>query len=105
MKHALCFLALRCIWIEEQSMDTNGQKGTRQLKERRKEGMLIHWASHRMAIISPKVVVCQALKVKLKSAIEMSSRRVAEWFRNAVLDHPKLQNLRMLKAKAKSRWH
>ncbi|KAG5589996.1 hypothetical protein H5410_040510 [Solanum commersonii] len=28
------------IWIEEQSMDTNGQKGTRQLKERRKEGIV-----------------------------------------------------------------
>ncbi|WMV54747.1 hypothetical protein MTR67_048132 [Solanum verrucosum] len=30
-----------CIWIEEQSMDTIEQKGTRQLKERRKERMWI----------------------------------------------------------------
>ncbi|KAG5619846.1 hypothetical protein H5410_005064, partial [Solanum commersonii] len=28
------------IWIEEQSMDTNEQKGTRQLKERRKKGIV-----------------------------------------------------------------
>ncbi|WMV33111.1 hypothetical protein MTR67_026496 [Solanum verrucosum] len=58
-------------------MDTNGQKGTRLLKERRKE-------------------VCQALKEKIKSARERSSRRVAEQFRDAVLDRPKLQNLRTL---------
>ncbi|KAG5593766.1 hypothetical protein H5410_034998 [Solanum commersonii] len=60
-------------------------------------------ASRRMAIISPKVPVCQALTKKIKSTRERSSRRVAEWFRDAVLDHPKLQNLRMLKAKAKRR--
>ncbi|KAG5580604.1 hypothetical protein H5410_051231 [Solanum commersonii] len=30
-----------CIWIKEQNMDTNEQKGTRQLKERRKEGLMI----------------------------------------------------------------
>uniref|UniRef100_M1DYE3 Uncharacterized protein n=1 Tax=Solanum tuberosum TaxID=4113 RepID=M1DYE3_SOLTU len=58
-----------------------------------------------MAMISSKVPVCQALKVKIKSAIEKSSRRVAERFCDAVLDLPKLQNLKMLKAKAKWRWN
>uniref|UniRef100_M1DGB8 Uncharacterized protein n=1 Tax=Solanum tuberosum TaxID=4113 RepID=M1DGB8_SOLTU len=47
------------------------------------------------------VPLYQALKAKIKSAIEMSSRRVAEWFRDAVLDRPKLHNLRIVKAKAK----
>ncbi|WMV30761.1 hypothetical protein MTR67_024146 [Solanum verrucosum] len=84
---------LRGIWFEEQSMDTNEQKGTRQLKEQRKEGLMIrltHWASHRLAMISPKVPVRQALKEKIKWAIERSSRHVAERFRDAVLDRPKL---------------
>ncbi|WMV25120.1 hypothetical protein MTR67_018505 [Solanum verrucosum] len=52
-------------------------------------------------MILPKVPVCQALKEKIKSTIERSSRRVAEQFRYAVLDRPKLQNLKMLKAKEK----
>ncbi|WMV25227.1 hypothetical protein MTR67_018612 [Solanum verrucosum] len=43
-----------------------------------------------MAVIWPKIPVCQALKEKIKSAMEWSSRRVAERFRDAVLDHPKL---------------
>uniref|UniRef100_M1DGS2 Polyprotein protein n=1 Tax=Solanum tuberosum TaxID=4113 RepID=M1DGS2_SOLTU len=42
---------------------------------------------------------------KIKSAREMSSRHVTERFRDAVLDCPKLRNLRMLKAKAKRRWN
>uniref|UniRef100_M1E079 Uncharacterized protein n=1 Tax=Solanum tuberosum TaxID=4113 RepID=M1E079_SOLTU len=54
-----------------------------------------------MAIILPKVLVCQALKEKTKLARERSSRRVTEWFCDAVLDRPKLQNLRMRKAKEK----
>ncbi|WMV58962.1 hypothetical protein MTR67_052347 [Solanum verrucosum] len=58
-----------------------------------------------MAIISPKVPVCQAMKVKIKSVRKRSSRRVAGWFHDVVLDRPKLQNLRMLKAKAKRRWN
>ncbi|WMV50396.1 hypothetical protein MTR67_043781 [Solanum verrucosum] len=84
-------------------MDINGQNGTRQLKEQRKEGMLIAYSTGRVAEWSPKVLVCQALKEKIMSAIERSSRRVAERFRNAVLDRPQLQNFRMLKAKAKRR--
>lgn len=84
-------------------MDTNGQKGTRHLKERRKEGMLIAYSTGRVAEWSPKVLVCQALKDKIMLAIERSSRRVAERFRDAKLDRPQLQNLRMLKAKAKRR--
>uniref|UniRef100_M1DNB5 Uncharacterized protein n=1 Tax=Solanum tuberosum TaxID=4113 RepID=M1DNB5_SOLTU len=46
--------------------------------------------------------VCQALKEKINSVIEMSSRRVVERFRDAMLYRPKLQNLKLLKAKAKS---
>uniref|UniRef100_M1DFC5 Integrase core domain containing protein n=1 Tax=Solanum tuberosum TaxID=4113 RepID=M1DFC5_SOLTU len=52
-----------------------------------------------MAMISPKVTVCQALKEKIKSVMGWSSRRVAERFCDAVFDRPKLQNVRMLKAK------
>uniref|UniRef100_M1DCM7 Uncharacterized protein n=1 Tax=Solanum tuberosum TaxID=4113 RepID=M1DCM7_SOLTU len=97
-----------CIWIEEQSLDNNGQKRNKvakRTKKRRLVDRLIHWASHRTVTISPKVPVCQALKEKIKSAIEKGSRCVVEWFRDAVLDHPKLQNLRMLKAKGKRRWN
>uniref|UniRef100_M1CYX1 Uncharacterized protein n=1 Tax=Solanum tuberosum TaxID=4113 RepID=M1CYX1_SOLTU len=75
----LQFSNISGIWIEEQSMDTNGQK--------------------------EQVPVFQALKEKIKMDIEMSSGHVAEWFRNAMLDRPKLQNLRMLKAKEKRRWN
>ncbi|WMV33054.1 hypothetical protein MTR67_026439, partial [Solanum verrucosum] len=49
--------------------------------------------------------VCQALKKKINLARERSSRRVTEWFCDAVLDRPKLQNLMMLKAKAIRRWN
>ncbi|WMV32905.1 hypothetical protein MTR67_026290 [Solanum verrucosum] len=34
---------------------------------------------------------------------ERSSRRITEWFRDAVLDRPKLQTLRKLKAKVEGR--
>uniref|UniRef100_M1DN46 Polyprotein protein n=1 Tax=Solanum tuberosum TaxID=4113 RepID=M1DN46_SOLTU len=74
-------------------MDTNKQKGTRQLAERQKrrpEDRLNHWASSRMALTSPNVPMCQALKEKIKSAIEKSSRQVTERFRDAVLHRPKL---------------
>uniref|UniRef100_M1DPS0 Uncharacterized protein n=1 Tax=Solanum tuberosum TaxID=4113 RepID=M1DPS0_SOLTU len=54
-----------------------------------------------MAITSPKVPVCQALKEKVKSARKRSSRRVAKKFCDAVLDCPKLRNLKMRKAKEK----
>ncbi|WMV50384.1 hypothetical protein MTR67_043769 [Solanum verrucosum] len=58
-----------------------------------------------MAITSPKLLVCQTLEEKIKLAREKSSRRITEWFRDAVLDCPKLQNLKMLKAKTKRRWN
>uniref|UniRef100_M1DKI1 Uncharacterized protein n=1 Tax=Solanum tuberosum TaxID=4113 RepID=M1DKI1_SOLTU len=45
--------------------------------------------------------MCQALKEKIKLARERSSQRIIEWFRDAVLDRPKLQTWKMLKAKAK----
>uniref|UniRef100_M1DK27 Uncharacterized protein n=1 Tax=Solanum tuberosum TaxID=4113 RepID=M1DK27_SOLTU len=80
-------------------------KATERMKKRRPVDRLIHWASQRVAIISPKVPVCQGLKEKIKLARERSSRRVTEWFRGTMLDRPKLQNLRMLKAKAKRRWN
>ncbi|KAG5590765.1 hypothetical protein H5410_041279 [Solanum commersonii] len=40
------------------------------------------------------------LQEKIKLARERGSRRIAEWFCDAMLDRPKLKNLRMLKAKA-----
>ncbi|WMV13625.1 hypothetical protein MTR67_007010 [Solanum verrucosum] len=46
-----------------------------------------------MAIISPKVLVCQALKEKIKSTRERSSRCVAEWFHDAVIGSPKVIEL------------
>uniref|UniRef100_M1DVC7 Uncharacterized protein n=1 Tax=Solanum tuberosum TaxID=4113 RepID=M1DVC7_SOLTU len=71
---------------------TERNKAAERTKKTRPGDRLIHWASRRMSITSPKVSVCQALKEKIKSAMEWSSRRVAEWFRDAVFDHPKLQN-------------
>ncbi|WMV45973.1 hypothetical protein MTR67_039358 [Solanum verrucosum] len=47
--------------------------------------------------------MCQALKEKTKLVRERSSRRITEWFHDAVLDRPKLQPLRKLKAKEKGR--
>ncbi|KAG5610155.1 hypothetical protein H5410_021436, partial [Solanum commersonii] len=44
----------------------------------------------RMALTSSNVPMCQALKEKIKSAIEESSQRVAKRFRDAVLHRPKL---------------
>uniref|UniRef100_M1DXL8 Polyprotein protein n=1 Tax=Solanum tuberosum TaxID=4113 RepID=M1DXL8_SOLTU len=80
-------------------------KAVKRTKKRGPDDRLTKWASRRMAMISPKVVVFQALKEKIKSALERRSWRGAERFRGAVLDHPKLQNLKMLKAKAKRRWN
>ncbi|WMV30594.1 hypothetical protein MTR67_023979 [Solanum verrucosum] len=77
------------------------EQGSSKNEERRHEDRLIHWASRRTAKISPNVPVCQALKKKIKSAIEMSSQRVVERFRDAMLDCLELWNLKMLKAKAK----
>uniref|UniRef100_M1D9Z9 Uncharacterized protein n=1 Tax=Solanum tuberosum TaxID=4113 RepID=M1D9Z9_SOLTU len=78
-------------------------KAAKRTKKRRSDDRLTHWTSRRMAIVLPKVPVCQALKEKLKSAIKKSSQRVGERFRDVVLDQPKLQNLKMLKAKEKRR--
>uniref|UniRef100_M1D8A3 Integrase core domain containing protein n=1 Tax=Solanum tuberosum TaxID=4113 RepID=M1D8A3_SOLTU len=55
--------------------------------------------------IEPKVPVCQALKERTKLARERSSRRITEWFCDVVLDRPKLETLRMLKAKVEGRWN
>uniref|UniRef100_M1DE65 Putative plant transposon protein domain-containing protein n=1 Tax=Solanum tuberosum TaxID=4113 RepID=M1DE65_SOLTU len=42
-------------------------------------------------MVSPNIPVCQALKKKIKSAIEKSSQRVTEQFRDAVLYRPKTE--------------
>uniref|UniRef100_M1DS29 Uncharacterized protein n=1 Tax=Solanum tuberosum TaxID=4113 RepID=M1DS29_SOLTU len=86
-------------------MSKKRNKTVERTNNRGTDDRLTHWASHRMATILPKVPVCQTLKEKIKSAIERRSRQVTEWFRDAVLDRPKLQNLKMLKAKAKRRWN
>lgn len=70
-------------------MDNNLQKGTKR-DERTKKWK---YGDHQMFITSPNVPVCQAMKDKTKLVRERSSRRIAEWFRDAVLDRPKLQNL------------
>uniref|UniRef100_M1D9S4 Uncharacterized protein n=1 Tax=Solanum tuberosum TaxID=4113 RepID=M1D9S4_SOLTU len=69
-------------------MDTKEQKGIKaaeRTKKRRPDDRLIHWVSCRVAIISPKFPVCKALKEKIKSTRERSSRCVAEWFRDVVV--------------------
>ncbi|WMV54947.1 hypothetical protein MTR67_048332 [Solanum verrucosum] len=57
-----------------------------------------------MALISPNVPVCQALKEKIKSVIKRSSRRVVEQFRDVVPYRPKLQNLKDTEGKNKRRY-
>uniref|UniRef100_M1DF42 Putative plant transposon protein domain-containing protein n=1 Tax=Solanum tuberosum TaxID=4113 RepID=M1DF42_SOLTU len=82
-----------------------GNKATERTKKRRPEDCLNHWASRRMAMISPNVPVCQAMKEKIKSAIERNCGRVIERFLDAVSYLPKLQSLRLVNAKAKRRWN
>ncbi|WMV08909.1 hypothetical protein MTR67_002294 [Solanum verrucosum] len=45
------------------------------------------------------------MKDKIKLVKERNSWRIAEWFRDVVLDHPKLQTWRILKANAKTLWN
>ncbi|WMV57667.1 hypothetical protein MTR67_051052 [Solanum verrucosum] len=78
-------------------------KADKRTKKRRYEDRLTHWASRQTALASPNVPVCEPLKEKFKSAIEKSSQRVTERFRDALPYRPKLHNLKMLKAKAKRR--
>uniref|UniRef100_M1DRA2 Uncharacterized protein n=1 Tax=Solanum tuberosum TaxID=4113 RepID=M1DRA2_SOLTU len=85
-------------------MDTIEQKRiktTKRTKKGRHEDRLNHWASHRMALVSPNVPVCQALKEKIKSEIERSSRRITDQFRDAVPYRPKLQDLKDAEGKSK----
>uniref|UniRef100_M1DJQ7 Uncharacterized protein n=1 Tax=Solanum tuberosum TaxID=4113 RepID=M1DJQ7_SOLTU len=80
------------IWIEGQSMDTieKRNKAAERTKKRRPEDRLSHWTSRRMAL------------EKIKSAIERSSRRVTEQFRDAVPYRPKLQNFKDAEGKRKT---
>uniref|UniRef100_M1CTW6 Uncharacterized protein n=1 Tax=Solanum tuberosum TaxID=4113 RepID=M1CTW6_SOLTU len=73
----LVLFLFACIWIEEQSMDTNLQKGTKRAERRKKRepsDRQVHLASRRVGIRPPNVLVCQALKEKIKLARERSSR-------------------------------
>uniref|UniRef100_M1DNW1 Uncharacterized protein n=1 Tax=Solanum tuberosum TaxID=4113 RepID=M1DNW1_SOLTU len=54
-----------------------------------------------MAMISPKVPMYQALKEKIKSARERSSRRFAERFRDAVIGLPKVTELENVEGQTK----
>ncbi|WMV58489.1 hypothetical protein MTR67_051874, partial [Solanum verrucosum] len=85
------------IWIEGQSMDIIEQKGTRQLKERRKEGLRVpileeenlvgerkeQSASRRTvprcSAISPKVTKPEDAEDKSKMAMKMIKGRIANW--------------------------
>ncbi|WMV25070.1 hypothetical protein MTR67_018455 [Solanum verrucosum] len=95
------------IWIDEQRKDTNLQKGikraegTKKCKPGDRQAQL---ASRPTNSRPPKVPVCQALKERTILARERNRRQIAEWFRDAVLDRPKLHTLRMLKAKVEGRW-
>uniref|UniRef100_M1DED9 Gag-pol protein n=1 Tax=Solanum tuberosum TaxID=4113 RepID=M1DED9_SOLTU len=71
-----------------------GNKAAKRTKKRRPVDRLIHWASRRVAITSPKVLVCQALKEKIKLVREMSSQHVAERFRDAVIGSSKVTELK-----------
>ncbi|WMV08524.1 hypothetical protein MTR67_001909 [Solanum verrucosum] len=51
--------------------------------------------------VSPNVPVCQALKEKIKSPIDRSSRRVTEQFRDTVPYRPKLQDFKDVEGKSK----
>uniref|UniRef100_M1A2T3 Uncharacterized protein n=1 Tax=Solanum tuberosum TaxID=4113 RepID=M1A2T3_SOLTU len=79
-------------------------KAADRTKKRRPEDRLNHWASRRIALVSPNVPVCQALKEKIKSAIERSSRRIVEQFRDTMPYTQSYRTSRMLKVKAKRRY-
>uniref|UniRef100_M1DEP1 Uncharacterized protein n=1 Tax=Solanum tuberosum TaxID=4113 RepID=M1DEP1_SOLTU len=86
-------------------MDANEQKGTKWLKEGRKNGLTIAKSIRRVAerpTTSPNVPVCLALKKKVKFARKGSSWGIIEQFRKASPYHPMIQNVKMLKEKAKS---
>ncbi|KAG5630812.1 hypothetical protein H5410_002529, partial [Solanum commersonii] len=46
------------------------------MKKKRPDHRLTHWVSRQVAMISPKVSACQAIKEKIKWAIERSSRQM-----------------------------
>uniref|UniRef100_M1DU71 Uncharacterized protein n=1 Tax=Solanum tuberosum TaxID=4113 RepID=M1DU71_SOLTU len=79
------------------------KKEQNELKGGRKESLVIAKSVWRVAEwpFDRLKFQCASLKEKIKLARERSCRRVAKWFRDAVLDRPKLHNLKMLKAKAK----
>ncbi|KAG5615236.1 hypothetical protein H5410_015060 [Solanum commersonii] len=70
------------IWIEEQSIDTNLQKGTKRAERRKKREHCDH-------------------QEEIKLVRERSRRRIAKWFRDAVLDRPKLQTWRNAEGQGK----
>uniref|UniRef100_M1DG25 Uncharacterized protein n=1 Tax=Solanum tuberosum TaxID=4113 RepID=M1DG25_SOLTU len=79
-------LEIMGIWIEEQSMDTNEQKGTsmpspegeNQVGERKEQSASSRTVP-RCSAISPKVTELEVAEGQSKKAMELTKGRIAEW--------------------------
>lgn len=94
-------------WFEKQSKETNIQKKNKQnwrIKEKLARWSPIEFAKSPKGQFLHLKSSVPALREETKLVTIMSSRRVAEWFCDAVIYHRKLQNPRMPKDQVKKWW-
>lgn len=90
------------IWIEEQNKDTNLQNRTKRAQTMKKARFVVAKSTWRVV---ERMLHCQKFQCakpfkKTKLVSQRSSRPVAKWFHDGVLESPKLQTLRFMNAKA-----